>query len=154
MARRQHAVRACSVENWSTALCGPIAGERGGCSLFSSFFFLLNTYCCRSIFLSSRFLRYHYSEYIFRHDRISFLFQVFSFDKGCTFIVIFGLPGQKHEDDAIRALKCAHSIYESLHAMQEISHESIGVTTGMAFCGVVGHKNRHEYTVRRLGIRI
>lgn len=73
--------------------------------------------------------------------------KVFSFDKGCTFIVIFGLPGQKQEDDAIRALKCAHYIFESLHALQEISNESIGVTTGLAFCGVVGHKDRHEYTV-------
>lgn len=27
-------------------------------------------------------------------------------------------------------------------------HVSIGVTTGMAFCGVVGHPKRHEYTGR------
>lgn len=26
------------------------------------------------------------------------------------------------------------------------SNESIGVTTGRAFCGVVGHRDRHEYT--------
>jgi len=25
-------------------------------------------------------------------------------------------------------------------------HEAIGVTTGRAFCGVVGHPDRHEYT--------
>lgn len=25
-------------------------------------------------------------------------------------------------------------------------NESIGVTTGRAFCGVVGHRDRHEYT--------
>ncbi|XP_057290575.1 adenylate cyclase type 10-like isoform X2 [Hydractinia symbiolongicarpus] len=73
--------------------------------------------------------------------------KVFGFDKGCTFVVIFGLPGQKHEDDPSRAVQCAHHIFDSLHAIQEIVNESIGVTTGLAFCGVVGHKDRHEYTV-------
>jgi len=73
--------------------------------------------------------------------------KVFGFDKGCTFVLIFGLPGQKLEDDAYRALSCAHHIYDTLHAVAEISNESIGVTTGLAFCGVIGHKNRHEYTV-------
>ena len=28
-------------------------------------------------------------------------------------------------------------------------NESIGITTGLAFCGVVGHKDRHEYTGRK-----
>lgn len=73
--------------------------------------------------------------------------KVFGFDKGCTFVVIFGLPGQKHEDDPVRALKGAQHIFDSLHAISEICNESIGVTTGLAFCGVVGHKDRHEYTV-------
>jgi hypothetical protein len=27
-----------------------------------------------------------------------------------------------------------------------IRHEAIGVATGKAFCGVVGHRDRHEYT--------
>uniref|UniRef100_A0A7M5XBN8 Guanylate cyclase domain-containing protein n=2 Tax=Clytia hemisphaerica TaxID=252671 RepID=A0A7M5XBN8_9CNID len=73
--------------------------------------------------------------------------KLFGFDKGCTFVVIFGLPGQKHEDDPVRALKCALAIFDSLHSIQEIINESIGVTTGLAFTGVVGHKDRHEYTV-------
>eukprot|EP00794_Sanderia_malayensis_P020042 gene20042-22009_t len=73
--------------------------------------------------------------------------KVFSFDKGCTFVVIFGLPGCKHEDDAARALRSAQMVYEALHSVPEITDESIGVTTGKAFCGVVGHKDRHEYTV-------
>lgn len=115
-------------------------------------------------------------------------------------MVIFGLPGQKHEDDPVRALKCALAIYDSLHSIQEImyvfyfifnliefrhklsrefpfqlslkfvlkktqelcekrsvflvsfipcSNESIGVTTGLAFTGVVGHTDRHEYTGTR-----
>ncbi|XP_078349307.1 adenylate cyclase type 10-like isoform X2 [Oculina patagonica] len=73
--------------------------------------------------------------------------KVFSFDKGCTFIVIFGLPGDKHEDDPARALKAGHRILDSLHQIMDITNESIGVTTGRAFCGVVGHRDRHEYTV-------
>ncbi|KAJ7358882.1 Adenylate cyclase type 10 [Desmophyllum pertusum] len=73
--------------------------------------------------------------------------KVFSFDKGCTFIVIFGLPGDKHEDDPARALKAGHKILDTLHQVMDITNESIGVTTGRAFCGVVGHRDRHEYTV-------
>ncbi|XP_067031685.1 LOW QUALITY PROTEIN: adenylate cyclase type 10-like [Acropora muricata] len=73
--------------------------------------------------------------------------KVFSFDKGCTFVVIFGLPGDKHEDDPARALKAAQRILDSLHQIMDITNESIGVTTGRAFCGVVGHRDRHEYTV-------
>ncbi|EDO31218.1 predicted protein, partial [Nematostella vectensis] len=73
--------------------------------------------------------------------------KVFSFDKGCTFLVVFGLPGDKHEDDPTRALMAGHRIIDALHTVLEITHEAIGVTTGRAFCGVVGHRDRHEYTV-------
>ena len=41
--------------------------------------------------------------------------------QGCTFVVIFGLPGGKHEDDGYRSLKAGHMIYESLHAVAEIT---------------------------------
>ena len=73
--------------------------------------------------------------------------KVFSFDKGCTFVVIFGLPGDKHDDDPARAVIAGHRIMEILHTVLEITNESIGITTGRAFCGVVGHVDRHEYTV-------
>ena len=41
--------------------------------------------------------------------------------KGCTFLVIFGMPGDKHEDDPARALRAGHRILDSLHAVMEIT---------------------------------
>lgn len=41
--------------------------------------------------------------------------------QGCTFIVIFGLPGDKHEDDPARALKAGHRILDSLHQIMDIT---------------------------------
>lgn len=43
------------------------------------------------------------------------------FIQGCTFILIFGLPGDKHEDDPARALNAAHRILDSLHQIMEIT---------------------------------
>ncbi|XP_071834307.1 adenylate cyclase type 10-like isoform X1 [Apostichopus japonicus] len=73
--------------------------------------------------------------------------KIFMFDKGCTFLCMFGVPGYKHEDDCARALKCAYQISERLKNGPNVSQVSIGVTTGSSFCGVVGHVHRHEYTV-------
>ena len=38
------------------------------------------------------------------------------FDKGCTFLIIFGMPGKKHEDEPTRALKAADNIMKDFHA--------------------------------------
>ena len=65
--------------------------------------------------------------------------------QGCTFLCIFGLPHAKHEDDTTRALRAAKEIFNNLNTMH-LQHYSVGVTTGVAFCGVVGHPQRHEYT--------
>nr|XP_022331897.1 adenylate cyclase type 10-like [Crassostrea virginica] len=73
--------------------------------------------------------------------------KVFFFDKGCTFLLIFGLPGYKHERDCAHALICSHKMKSILDKHAGVSSVSIGVTTGGTFCGVVGHKNRHEYSV-------
>ncbi|XP_077868154.1 adenylate cyclase type 10-like [Saccoglossus kowalevskii] len=78
------------------------------------------------------------------HGRLN---KVFMFDKGCTFLAIFGLPGDKHEDDCAHALQCSHKMHDLLKSTPSIIQVSIGVTTGKTFCGVVGHKYRHEYTV-------
>ena len=66
--------------------------------------------------------------------------------KGCTFLCIFGLPHTRHEDSASSSLRAAREIFDALHKLELEGHYSIGVTTGMAFCGVVGHPQRHEYT--------
>ncbi|KAL5008851.1 hypothetical protein ScPMuIL_014432 [Solemya velum] len=73
--------------------------------------------------------------------------KVFLFDKGCTFLVIFGLPGYKHEKDCAHALLCSDEINRVLHKIEGVEMVSIGVTTGVTFCGVVGHMKRHEYSV-------
>ncbi|CAC5390739.1 unnamed protein product [Mytilus coruscus] len=73
--------------------------------------------------------------------------KVFLFDKGCTFLVIFGLPGFKHEQDCAHALMCSYRMKETLCDVTGVLHVSIGVTTGTTFCGVVGHSKRHEYSV-------
>lgn len=36
---------------------------------------------------------------------------------------------------------------QTLKKNKNLTHVSIGVTTGPVFCGVVGHEERHEYTV-------
>ncbi|KAL4238402.1 Adenylate cyclase type 10 [Mactra antiquata] len=73
--------------------------------------------------------------------------KVFLFDKGCTFLVLFGLPGYKHENDCAHALMCSGRMKSQLDKMEGVQRVSIGVTTGTTFCGVVGHPQRHEYSV-------
>ncbi|XP_041455605.1 adenylate cyclase type 10-like [Lytechinus variegatus] len=73
--------------------------------------------------------------------------KIFEFDKGTSFLVLFGLPGFKHEHEACHAVQCAGQIKDVVSSMIEVKQISIGVTTGKVFCGVVGHNERHEYTV-------
>ncbi|XP_039261780.2 adenylate cyclase type 10-like [Styela clava] len=73
--------------------------------------------------------------------------KIFMFDKGCTFLVIFGLPGDKHEEEPANALQASFKICKELKQLPTLSFVSIGVTTGPVFCGVIGHEERHEYTV-------
>ncbi|XP_063155965.1 adenylate cyclase type 10 [Candoia aspera] len=74
--------------------------------------------------------------------------KVFMFDKGCTFLCIFGLPGDKQADESTNALESAHKIHTFCStALMKIKIVSVGVTGGPVFCGVVGHHVRHEYTV-------
>ncbi|XP_034145486.1 adenylate cyclase type 10 isoform X3 [Esox lucius] len=74
--------------------------------------------------------------------------KVFMFDKGCTFLCLFGLPGDKREDERAHALQAACGIHDICQReFCNLKTVSIGVTTGPVFCGVVGHSVRHEYTV-------
>ena len=66
-------------------------------------------------------------------------------DKGTVLIAAFGLPPFAHIDDPIRGIKSALEIYQSL---KEIDiHCSIGITTGIVYCGSVGCPNRQEYAM-------
>ncbi|XP_072039870.1 adenylate cyclase type 10-like [Amphiura filiformis] len=73
--------------------------------------------------------------------------KIFEFDKGTSFIVLFGMPGFKHEEEVVHALHCSGQIRRNINSLPEVKAVSIGVTTGKVFCGVVGHPERHEYTV-------
>ncbi|CAM9218617.1 unnamed protein product [Chrysoparadoxa australica] len=66
-------------------------------------------------------------------------------DKGSTLVAVFGLPPVAHSDDPIRAVLSALRLSERLFDLALMS--SVGITTGEAFCGVVGSKTRKEYTV-------
>ncbi|XP_075685286.1 adenylate cyclase type 10 isoform X2 [Rhinoderma darwinii] len=74
--------------------------------------------------------------------------KIFAFDKGCTFLCVFGLPGDKQEDECAHALHRAFNIHSFCsESIVSLRFASIGVTSGPVFCGVVGHAARHEYTV-------
>lgn len=73
--------------------------------------------------------------------------KLFMFDKGCTFLAAFGLPGQKNEREAALALECAFQISKRMTSeIMELNRCSIGVTTGSVYVGVIGHDERHEYS--------
>lgn len=67
-------------------------------------------------------------------------------DKGSTVIAAFGLPPVTHENDPIRGILSSLAICAALSQLG--LKASVGITTGTALCGVVGHQgNRREYTV-------
>ncbi|GAB5365332.1 hypothetical protein AAMO2058_001048700 [Amorphochlora amoebiformis] len=67
-------------------------------------------------------------------------------DKGSTLIAVFGLPPLAHEDDPLRALFAAMEICTELRETENL-YPSIGVTTGVAFCGIIGNHVRREYSI-------
>jgi class 3 adenylate cyclase/tetratricopeptide (TPR) repeat protein len=66
-------------------------------------------------------------------------------DKGVTLIAALGLPPLAHEDDSARGTQVALAVQAELQKMGLRS--AIGVTTGRAFCGMVGNNRRREYTM-------
>nr|XP_054967999.1 adenylate cyclase type 10 isoform X9 [Pan paniscus] len=73
--------------------------------------------------------------------------KVFMFDKGCSFLCVFGFPGEKVHDELTHALECAMGIFDFCSQVHKIQTVSIGIASGIVFCGIVGHTVRHEYTV-------
>ncbi|KAL2712439.1 adenylate cyclase type 10-like, partial [Vespula squamosa] len=69
------------------------------------------------------------------------------FDKDLMFLCIFGLRGDKHELESQIGLKCAFRLRIALKKLANITDVSVGVTTGITYCGVIGHALRKEYTV-------
>ncbi|KAJ8789069.1 hypothetical protein J1605_004992 [Eschrichtius robustus] len=72
--------------------------------------------------------------------------KVFMFDKGCSFLCVFGFPGEKAPDEVTHALESAVDIFDFCSQVHKIHTVSIGVASGIVFCGIVGHSVRHEYT--------
>ena len=66
-------------------------------------------------------------------------------DKGLVIFLVFGLPPLVHEDDPRRALCVATAIKSSLLGLGVQS--DIGICSGYAFCGIVGNRQRRDYTV-------
>ncbi|XP_036143704.1 adenylate cyclase type 10 [Monomorium pharaonis] len=69
------------------------------------------------------------------------------FDKDLIFLCIFGLRGDKHVLESQIGLRCASRLRQELLVMENVKSVTIAVTTGMTYCGVVGHILRREYTV-------
>jgi len=67
-------------------------------------------------------------------------------DKGTVAIGVWGCPPLAHKDNAHRAIRFAVNVIDRLRALNHTS-VSCGVTTGMCFCGIVGHSLRCDYVV-------
>jgi class 3 adenylate cyclase len=72
------------------------------------------------------------------------LIRVSASDKGPMAMIAFGLPDQAHDDDAVRAVRAAQEIQLAL--ARQGSDTRCTVTFGLAYCGVVGNRDRHVYT--------
>lgn len=66
-------------------------------------------------------------------------------DKGTVCIGTFGLRGSMAVDNAAAALETAKKIIIELQS--EGLTAAIGITSGKAYCGIVGSPTRHEYAV-------
>eukprot|EP00038_Savillea_parva_P004006 m.132924 g.132924 ORF g.132924 m.132924 type:complete len:1339 (+) comp11346_c1_seq2:580-4596(+) len=68
-------------------------------------------------------------------------------DKGLLTIAVFGLPPLPHYDDPLRAIRAAVAVKAGVCRLGNGVECSVGVTSGSAFCGVIGVERRREYTV-------
>uniref|UniRef100_A0A8C8S0T7 Guanylate cyclase domain-containing protein n=1 Tax=Pelusios castaneus TaxID=367368 RepID=A0A8C8S0T7_9SAUR len=76
------------------------------------------------------------------------IIKISTFAKCCTFLCAFGLPGDKKDDESTHALDSANSISNFCSKkLRKIELVSIGITSGLIFCGVTGTHSRQEYTV-------
>ncbi|KAL7677867.1 hypothetical protein ACOME3_004101 [Neoechinorhynchus agilis] len=85
------------------------------------------------------------------------LLKSIAFDKGWSFLCIFGLPGIIVKNKASAALGFAVDLMNRIankfllsdldqHQFPAFDNFSIGIATGLSYCGVIGHHERHEYT--------
>ncbi len=73
------------------------------------------------------------------------VYQLLEDDKGTCLIMVFGLPGTSHADDPTRALLAARAMNESMQSLG--LSPSLGVATGLVYCGPLGGEHRRRYSV-------
>lgn len=66
-------------------------------------------------------------------------------DNGVTLVAALGLPPLAHADNAVRATRAAALMHRTL--VDSGMRGSVGVATGLAFCGELGNTIRREYTM-------
>ncbi|POI26237.1 hypothetical protein CIB84_010013, partial [Bambusicola thoracicus] len=75
------------------------------------------------------------------------------FDKGCTFLCVFGFSGEKLARESTHALQCAMQIFRvTSMGRRKLQLVSVAVSSGIAFCGFTGHPERFEHTA--LGFKV
>ncbi|NJO04407.1 MAG: AAA family ATPase [Chloroflexaceae bacterium] len=67
-------------------------------------------------------------------------------DKGVVVLVLFGAPPFAHENDALRAVRCALDLQAHAALLPDGLILRIGITHGQVFVGPVGSTTRREYT--------
>jgi tetratricopeptide (TPR) repeat protein len=73
------------------------------------------------------------------------VYQLLTDDKGTTLVAAFGLPPRAHEDDAARGTLAALTLHAAL--LRHGLTPSVGIATGLLYCGVYGTARRRQYTV-------
>jgi len=66
-------------------------------------------------------------------------------DKGLNFVIAFGIPTAAYEDDAARALTAGLDIQRTLRRIGV--RPSIGLASGMLYCGECGAEQRRQYSM-------
>ncbi|XP_015190986.1 PREDICTED: adenylate cyclase type 10-like [Polistes dominula] len=75
------------------------------------------------------------------------------YDNDISFSIVFGLEesnenvDDNNEEITKNAIVCAYKILQALKIQCFIRGTSIGVSTGVAYCGVVGHNSRKDYMI-------
>jgi class 3 adenylate cyclase/tetratricopeptide (TPR) repeat protein len=66
-------------------------------------------------------------------------------DKGLTFVALWGIPSQSHEDDAARAVRAGLAILAACGSTGAV--RGAGVASGRTFTGVYGNDRRRHFAV-------
>ncbi|MEO8796224.1 MAG: AAA family ATPase, partial [Daejeonella sp.] len=80
---------------------------------------------------------------VVKHDGI--LNQVWIDEKAANILIIFGPPPSAHSDNPVRGLLTAIEVKKALSDAGFVN--SVGVTSGKAFCGILGNDILRQYTV-------